>query len=136
MMMPGDDKIVAERLAAILATPPKRPAVPATRDAAGDLNGRWDVHIEFLRGAVDHVLVLEQKGANVVGTHFGEHLEGEVSGVVTGSNLKLRSSQRFEGTTLRYRFEGELKGDQIAGTLNLGEYGMARWTAAKHQYKA
>jgi L-seryl-tRNA(Ser) seleniumtransferase len=134
MMMPGDEKIVAERLTALLAKPPKRPQAPPSQDAAGNVNGRWDVRIEFVHGAVQHVLLLEQNGNKLVGTHFGERLEGEVEGVLSGSNLRLKSNHRFEGTVLNYRFDGELNANQIAGTVNLGEYGTARWTATKHQY--
>jgi hypothetical protein len=61
-------------------------------------------------------------------------VEGNIAGTMSGAAVTLRSSQRFEGTSLRYLFEGEMKGNQITGTVNLGEYGTARWTATKHQY--
>jgi D-glucosaminate-6-phosphate ammonia-lyase len=134
MMMPGDEKIVADRLSALLAKPPKRSDSEPVREPAGALQGRWDVRIEFTRGVADHILLLEQKGSQLAGTHFGEHVEGNIAGTMSGSAVTLRSSQRFEGTSLRYLFEGEMKGNQITGTVNLGEYGTARWTATKHQY--
>ena len=55
---------------------------------------------------------------------------------MSGSTVKFRSRQRYEGTVLDYRFEGELTQNRIEGTVNLGEYGKARWTATKHEYGA
>jgi D-glucosaminate-6-phosphate ammonia-lyase len=134
MMMPGEEKIVADRLTALLGKPPKQSDKPASREPVSNINGRWDVHLEFTHGVADHMLLLEQKGSQIAGTHFGEHVDGNVEGTMNGPGVTLRSSQRFEGTSLRYRFDGELKEDRITGTVNLGEYGTARWTATKHQY--
>jgi D-glucosaminate-6-phosphate ammonia-lyase len=134
MMMPGEEKVVAERVFALLSNPPKRPAAPAVQEPTATVNGRWDVRIDFLHGSVQHVVVLEQKGNALAGTHFLEHVQSDLDGTISGSNVKFRSRQRYEGSSIGYRFEGELKGAQIAGMLNLGEYGMARFTATKHEY--
>ena len=134
MMMPGDEKIVAEKLTALLAKPPKRSESSVLRDATANLSGRWDVHINFIHGTADHVLMIEQKGSSLAGTHLGEHLEGELAGTMNGTSVAFRSRARYEGTVLGYRFEGELKEERLGGTLNLGEYGTARWTAVRHRY--
>ncbi len=136
MMMPGDDKIVAEKLAALLANPPRRSDTSPLREPATTVNGRWDVRVDFIQGTADHVIAIEQSGNQLAGTHFGENVRGDVAGTISGSTVKLRSRQRYEGTVLDYRFEGEVKDNRIEGTVNLGEYGKARWTATKHQYGA
>ena len=33
-----------------------------------------------------------------------------------------------------YQFDGELKGDEIAGAVDLGEYGEATFKAWRHEY--
>jgi L-seryl-tRNA(Ser) seleniumtransferase len=134
MMMPGEEKIVAERVFALLSNPPQRPAAPAVQEPVATVNGRWDVRIDFIHGTVQHVLLLEQKGNALAGTHFLEHVQSDLEGAISGSNVKFRSRQRYEGSSIGYRFDGELKGNQIAGKLNLGEYGIARFTATKHEY--
>jgi D-glucosaminate-6-phosphate ammonia-lyase len=135
MMMPGDDRIVADRLFALLSSPVKSTA-PQTQSngTSAAVNGRWDVDIEYVSGSAKHVFLIEQKGANVAGTHFGELLEGDLRGTVEGSTVKIRSAHRTEGTAIGYRFEGKLEGDRMEGSVNLGEYGKARFTARKHQY--
>ncbi len=134
MMNPGEEKVVADRLASVLTNPPKRPQPDTTSEPAANLSGRWNVHIDFIHGSADHLVLFEQKGSQLDGTHFGEHVDGNLRGSIHGTGVRFRSAQRFEGTSLRYKFEGSLKGDTIAGTVNLGEYGFARWTAVRHKY--
>jgi uncharacterized pyridoxal phosphate-dependent enzyme len=130
MMMPGEDAIVAARLREVLLKPPRRePAAPAPSDAA--IAGMWDVEIEFVRGAATHALFLEERDGRVVGQHRGEWLSGEVRGTRTGASVDLRSRQRYEGTTLGYRFQGTLKADVLTGTVDLGEYGKASFNARR-----
>jgi hypothetical protein len=43
----------------------------------------------------------------------------------------MRSSLPFEGTQLNFRFEGTVRGQNMQGEVDLGEYGKARWTARR-----
>ncbi len=133
MMMPGDAKIAAERIHAVLSNPPKisRPAPDAP---SVTVSGQWDVEMEYLLGKSQHRFVFEQKGGELVGTHSGEFLGGDVRGSVEGDRVWLRSSHRYEGTRLGYEFTGKAEGDTIAGTVDLGEYGQAKFTARRHRY--
>jgi L-seryl-tRNA(Ser) seleniumtransferase len=36
------------------------------------------------------------------------------------------------GDSLMFRFSGKVSGDSMAGTLDMGEYLKARWTARRH----
>src|SRR5262249_19008314 len=60
-MSPGDEKVVADRIYALLSKPPKidAPPAPPTGQPAS-LAGQWELHLEFMRGSVSHSLVLEQ----------------------------------------------------------------------------
>lgn len=134
MMMPGDDKIVADRLVAVLTKPPKMDPPPQPSGDTASVGGQWDLHITFGRGMADHSLVLEQQGSNLMGTHRGEFLTGDLRGAVAGNEVRFRSSHKIEGTRLSYEFTGKAAGDAIEGTVQMGEYGEARWTARRHQY--
>lgn len=135
MMMPGDEKIVAERLATILVNPPKRPAAARGGAPSENLTGQWDVAIQFHYGDAAHSVVFEQKGNRLMGTHRGDFLQGDLDGTIEGNDVRFRSSHKYEGTRIGYRFTGTLRGDSMAGTLNLGEYGTAEWTAQRHPYR-
>jgi L-seryl-tRNA(Ser) seleniumtransferase len=135
-MMPGDDKVVADRLYALLSKPPKLenpPPLPSGAPAA--ISGLWDLRLDFVHGSASHTLVLEQDGTKLVGTHQGEFASGELSGTVAANTVRFQSSLPTEGTRVTFQFAGTADGGKMSGTVALGEYGEARWTAEKHQYR-
>ncbi len=135
-MMPGDEKVVADRLYALLSKPPKMenpPSPPPGQPAA--LAGQWDLRLDFVYGSANHILVLEQDGAKLMGTHQGEFASGELSGTVAANTVRFQSSLPTDGTRVSFQFSGTAEGGKMSGTVALGEYGEARWTAEKHQYQ-
>ena len=135
MMNPGDEKVAAERLYAVLSRPPKiePPARPAP---AVNVTGQWQARVEFVLGSAAHSFIFEQQGADLVGTHRGETLAGDLRGSLEGSEVRFRSSHRYEGTRIGYEFMGTVNGDLMEGTVGLEEYGQARWKAQRHRYGA
>jgi L-seryl-tRNA(Ser) seleniumtransferase len=136
MMSPGDEKIVADRLHAVLSAPPKMPAVNPPDPPATDLSGRWDVHIEFTGSTSEHTLHLRQTDGGILGTHQGDYVSRELSGSIEGNNVRMASSWTEQnGDSLMFRFEGKATGDTMSGTLDMGEYLQAKWTAKKHAFR-
>ncbi len=136
MMMPGEDKVVAARLYEVLSKPPQITRAPEPSGQPAAVAGQWNVRLEFNRGAADHLLFLEQDGENLTGTHKGDLLSGDLRGTVKANEVRVRSSFRYEGTRIGYSFEGKLENGVLAGTVSMGEYGNARWTAKRHPYPA
>jgi len=135
MMNPGDDKVVAERLYAVLSRPPQSP--PLERPAPSvNLTGQWQARLEFVLGSAAHTFIFEQQDADLVGTHRGETLAGDLRGGIEGNQVRFRSSHRYEGARIGYEFIGTVDGDRIEGTVGLEEYGQARFTAQRHRYGA
>lgn len=136
MMMPGDAKVIAERIYNVLSKPPKiaNPA-PLPQGEPAMVAGQWEVRIDYDRGSATHTVILEQKGNDLEGTHHGEWVSGDLRGTVAVNLIRFRSSQKIQGTRLSYDFTGTVDGDKMAGNVNLGEYGEARWSAQRHQYK-
>jgi L-seryl-tRNA(Ser) seleniumtransferase len=134
MMSPGEDKIVADRIHAVLSAPRRpKPAPPAAPTA--DISGRWNVQIQFAAGVSTHVLHLNQQGAQLVGTHQGDFLSRDLAGTINGDEVRMASTvTEAHGDSLNYRFTGKLRGDTMAGTLDLGEYLTATWTAKRHVF--
>ncbi|MGO9261865.1 MAG: hypothetical protein ACLQU1_37015 [Bryobacteraceae bacterium] len=135
MMAPGEDKIVGDRIHQILSTPrPPKSAEPPMAPS-GDLNGRWDVHIEFAAGSSDHVFHVKQTGNQLAGTHQGEFVARDFSGSIAGDEVHIASNVgEVHGAALSYRFDGKLNGDTMSGTLDMGEYLGAKWTAKRHTF--
>jgi hypothetical protein len=136
MMMPGDDKIVAERIYEALSKPPKfeNPSVPQGEPVS--VAGQWQVELQFLRGTAQHIIILEQHGGELTGTHQGEFISGDLSGMVAANEVRFRSSQKIEGQRLSYEFTGKVEQDKMSGDVDMGEYGPAKWSAQRHHYQA
>jgi L-seryl-tRNA(Ser) seleniumtransferase len=134
-MQPGDEKVVAQRLYEKLSHPSPQVFPPPQPPPAVNITGAWDLRIEFVYGSATHKLVFEQDREKLLGTHEGEFSSGDLSGVVTGTGVKFQSSLPTDGTRVSFEFRGTEKDGKMSGTVALGEYGEARWTAERHQYR-
>ena len=134
MMMPGDARIVADALYAVMSKPPQLTNPPVPSGAPADVDGQWGIHLEFISGSADHNLIFEQKAGKLRGTHHGDILSGDLRGAVQGNQVNFRSAHKIQGTSLGYDFTGTVEGDSMHGTVAMGEYGEAKWTATRHRY--
>jgi len=133
MMLNGEEKIVADRLYATMTAPPKVEAAPSTAAPATDLSGRWNVRIDFLASSSEHVLHLKQQADTLEGTHQGDFLSRDLAGSIHGNEVRIASSvSERHGDSLQYEFTGTLTGEELSGTLSMGEYLGARFTAKRH----
>jgi uncharacterized pyridoxal phosphate-dependent enzyme len=136
MMADGDSKIIAEKVHALLSKPPVQPPTPAPAAPAGDLTGTWTVKIQYAASTSTHALHLAQKGSEVLGSHQGDFTSRDVMGTIDGDNVRIRSAQgEATGDSLNYSFTGKLakngSEEQMSGTLEMGEYLGATWTATR-----
>ncbi|HYW43094.1 MAG TPA: hypothetical protein VE959_09575 [Bryobacteraceae bacterium] len=135
-MMPGDEKVVAERLYALLSKPPKiEPPPPTPQGQPATLAGQWELRMDFVYGSANHKLVFEQDGTRLTGTHEGEFASGDLTGSVAADTVRFQSSLPTDGTRVSFQFTGKVENGKMSGTVGLGEYGDARWSAVKHQYR-
>ena len=132
MMSPGDERIVADQLHALLAAPMKTSS-PAPAAPAADLTGSWTVQIEYAAATSRHALHLRQRGNELDGAHQGDFVTRELSGSIDGDTVRLRSSYGGDGDALTFTFSGTVEGDRMSGNLDMGEYLGATWTAARHE---
>lgn len=96
-----------------------------------DLNGEWDVQIRFLCGQAQHNLRFKQDGGVLSGTYRSQYDAEPLHGTVRGNVVQLQTNVRFDGQNVAYRFEGVINGDEIQGSLDLGEYWQASWKAKR-----
>jgi uncharacterized pyridoxal phosphate-dependent enzyme len=135
MMSPGEEKVVADRIHAILSVrrPARSPEAPIA--PAGDLSGRWAVTIEYAAGSGQHTFHVRQQGNRLVGTHQGDFVARDFSGSIAGDDVTIASNiGEVHGAALSYRFSGKLSGDTMSGTVDMGEYLSAKFTAKRHVF--
>jgi L-seryl-tRNA(Ser) seleniumtransferase len=90
------------------------------------------VRIEYAAGTSTHVLHLRQAGNDVEGTHQGDFISRDLTGTISGSDVRLRSNHGGQtGDSLSFTFTGKATADEIAGELDMGEYLGAKWTARR-----
>jgi seryl-tRNA(Sec) selenium transferase len=133
-MQPGDEAVVAERIYQILAeVRSPQPTEPAAAEV--DIGGHWDLTVEYFAGASHHRIYLQQAGNWVEGTHQSEFSRQEIAGTVEGDQIKLRSQVRRPGDSIPFLFSGRVSGDIMSGSIFLGEYLTAQFTAKRAIYQ-
>ncbi|HZF39568.1 MAG TPA: aminotransferase class V-fold PLP-dependent enzyme [Blastocatellia bacterium] len=134
-LKPGDEKVIADRLYAVLSAPPPLKPQESPKSPVADLTGIWDVQIEFRAGAGAHTLSLHQDGGRIQGIHRGEFVARDLSGVIDGDTVQLQSRlpERAIGNALSFTFTGKVVGETMSGELDMGEYLKARWSARRHR---
>lgn len=135
MMQPGEDRVVADRLHALLSKERKPASAPPASPAA-NLSGRWDVNVEYFSSNSQHTLFLMQDGNRLQGSHKGDFSVRDVSGSIEGGQVKLRSQLSAPGDSVGFIFAGTLAGDTISGSIYMGEYLNAKFTARRYNYPA
>ncbi len=109
-----------------------RGSVPAP---AAELSGRWEVEIQFAASKATHVLHVSQKGNRLEGAHQGDFISRDFTGDIQGDSVRFASFQdESHGDSLSYRFSGKVAGDTMTGSLDMGEYLGATWTARRRPF--
>src|SRR5271163_3774433 len=101
-MKPGDYEIVGERLYQVLSSAPSAGRSTPLATPSGNIAGAWDVEIDYEVGSSRHRLFLTADGNQIVGTHQGWAYEGDLSGQISGDQVRFRSILPADGNVLNY----------------------------------
>ncbi len=135
-MSPGDEVVIADRICALLSNAPRQQANAQPQPPSADLTGRWDVRIDYAAGRSNHTLYLKQQGNRIEGTHQGDFVSRDLSGSIDSDVVQMTSNYtERHGDALTFSFSGKVSGAEISGTLDMGEYLAAKWTARRHEYR-
>lgn len=133
-MRPGNARIVADRLYEILSQK-RKPISDEMAPAKINLTGHWQVEMEFFTSKSIHHFFLEQDGNWISGAHQSDFSTQEIAGMVEGWEIKMRSSYGITGDRITYWFSAKLDGHILSGSVFLGEYLTAKFTASRSEYK-
>jgi uncharacterized pyridoxal phosphate-dependent enzyme len=142
-LQPGEAAQVGGAIAAVLREAGK--AAPATqRLPAAEIAGNWELRVDFLQGSRTHWLDIEQRGAELAGHQRSTQFEGPITGWLSGDQIQLSFSSRYEASTICYFFDGEIRDGKMSGTAMLGaasdqnhgivnrsQFGSGRWRASR-----
>ena len=132
LMLPGEDKIVADRLFELLSRKHEKQPVRVMDTAVPKISGRWDVDIDFYNSNGRHMFFIEQNGNSIAGVHQGEFTTRNMSGTVDGNKIRLSSSERLNAQSVPFNFTGTATNDTMEGEIVMGEYLAAKFTAKRY----
>ena len=104
---------------------------PAPTGAPASLNGNWAVTVKYLRGEGHHQFALTQAGDALTGAHKGEIYQGAMTGEVRGNAVTLKSRMPVSGSSIDWTFKGRVQAGTFQGSVDMGEYGPATFTAVR-----
>ncbi|MEQ8421853.1 MAG: aminotransferase class V-fold PLP-dependent enzyme [Arenibacter algicola] len=133
-MRPGNAKLVANRLYDILSAE-REPRSDKMAQASVNITGHWKVEMEFFTSKSTHKFFLEQEGNWIKGTHTSDYGMQEMAGMIEGEEVKLKSHFNVPGNSIHYWFSGKVSNGVFSGTVFLGEYLTAKFTAKQLDYK-
>ena len=132
-LQPGNEQVVAERIHAIL-TEKREPLNDDLAAARLDVSGTWEVQVQYATSVSQHRWTLSQDGNWVSGIHETDYATIQIAGVVEGNQVKMRSVMSQPGNSITYLFDATLSEDGFAGSVHLGEYLQAEFTATRFDH--
>ncbi|NQV75061.1 MAG: aminotransferase class V-fold PLP-dependent enzyme [Bacteroidetes bacterium] len=129
-MQPGEEKIAADKIYKIL-TAKRAPISTEMQAPSQSLAGSWDVDVKFSSSSAKHKLFIEQDGNWIKGGHKTTFAVSDLSGSIEGNQIRLQSALRLIGDHVPYTFTGTVTGDQMTGSIFMGEYRSAKFTAVR-----
>jgi uncharacterized pyridoxal phosphate-dependent enzyme len=131
MMALGEERIVADALVDILSHPGHYEDPPVPQGRPAQVSGDWTVEIHFTRGIGHQRLTLQQDANALKGSQTGAVYEAALVGSVQADHVELHSDMKVPGNSIPWNFTGIANGGSMSGTVNMGEYGSATWTAVR-----
>ncbi|MHB9029131.1 MAG: hypothetical protein ACYC9O_10200 [Candidatus Latescibacterota bacterium] len=106
-------------------------ALPSAQEAPVSLAGTWQISLEFVCGKATHTAAIAQKDSTLSGAYKGSVKEGQLRGRVSGNTVTLGTSLRNDSASAPFNYTGTVKGDVMEGTVSMGEYWNAKFTAKR-----
>jgi hypothetical protein len=142
-LQPGEAAQVGEAITAVLreasAASPEPP-----HPSPVEIAGNWQLRVDFLQGWRDHRLEIEQRGHELAGHQRSAQFAGPVNGFLSGDLVQLSFTSRYEGSTICYFLDGQIRDGAMSGTAVLGaasdqnhgivnrsQFGTGRWQASR-----
>jgi hypothetical protein len=105
--------------------------VTAVATQSPNSTGTWDATLTSPQGTFHIQLILKQDGEKVSGVVKGQGGELPVAGTVTGKEIKLNYTTKFQDNDLPITLTGTLDGSAIKGSADYGSIAQGDFTAQR-----
>ncbi|HEV8598172.1 MAG TPA: amidohydrolase family protein [Gemmatimonadales bacterium] len=120
--------------------PPPAPARASVSGSGGgggaappaQMAGTWALNLTSPQGPMDITMVLTQSGSSFSGTMTSMMGTSDISeGQITGRTATWSMTLQFGGQSITLNYRGEVDGNRMTGTAELGSFGSATFTAER-----
>lgn len=99
---------------------------------AAQVAGAWTMTLTSPQGPLEVAMTLVQNGASFAGTMTSQVGSQEISdGQITGRNLTWSATLQMGGQSITLTYRGEVDGNRMSGSAELGSFGSATFTAER-----
>jgi hypothetical protein len=116
-------------------TPPPAPRAGGTTggaDAPAQMGGGWTMTLTSPQGPLDITMTLTQTGSSFTGTMtsaVGTQQIGD--GQISGRSVTWTVTVPIGGQSITMNYRGEVEGNRMTGSADLGSFGSATFTAER-----
>lgn len=100
--------------------------------AASDVSGEWNITIQSDQGSFSPRMTVKQDGEKLTGDYHGTFGESKLEGTLKGKDIQWKTTVNAQGQAVEIVYKGTVESDDtMKGTVQLGEFGSAPWTARR-----
>jgi hypothetical protein len=115
-----------------VAPPPARPAGGGAGGAAAQIGGSWTMTLNSPQGPLDLTMTITQSGAGFSGSMVSQIGTNEMTGgEIAGHTVTWTTVVQAGGQSITINYRGEVDGNRMTGSAELGSFGTATFTAEK-----
>jgi hypothetical protein len=115
-----------------VAPPPPQRTAGGAGGPAAQVGGSWTMTLTSPQGPMDITMTLTQSGTSFTGSMTSQVGNQEISdGQITGRNVTWTATLQFGGQSITLSYRGEVEGNRMSGSAELGSFGSATFTAER-----
>ena len=115
-----------------VAPPPPQRAAGGGGGPAAQVAGGWSMTLTSPQGPLDITMTLTQNGNAFAGTMTSQVGNQEISdGQINGRTVVWTATLQFGGQSVTLSYRGEVEGNRMTGSAELGSFGSATFTAER-----
>lgn len=135
MMIPGNDKVAANRIYEVLSKKRETKLIPAMKNPVMDMVGQWDFEVEFFSSKVTQQLFIDKQDGNwFTGVYKTELSSRPFTGSIDGNEVKILCNHNIPGDRILTTMLGNINGGVLSGEMDFHEFLTAKFSAKKHSY--
>lgn len=135
MMIPGNDKVAANRIYEVLSRKRQPKVLPAMKNPVMNMVGIWDMEVEYFSSKVTQYLFIDNQDGNwITGIFKTDFSSRPFSGNIDGDEVKIICNYNVPGDRILTTMKGIISKGVLTGEMDFHEFNTAKFTAKRHKF--